>query len=71
MGQSWPFLFIFDLILQFQYKLKKAWMVCLVFEPGAAGWQVQTKPRSYGGHLANYSFCDSKIKQSIGIHGKD
>ena len=25
-------------------------MVCLGFEPRAAGWQVQTKPRSYGGH---------------------
>ena len=25
-------------------------MVCLGFEPGAAGWQAQTKPRSYGGH---------------------
>ena len=24
-------------------------MVCLGFEPGAAGWQAQTKPRSYGG----------------------
>ena len=25
-------------------------MVCLGFEPGAAGWKAQTKPRSYGGH---------------------
>ena len=25
-------------------------MVCLGFELGAAGWQVQIKPRSYGGH---------------------
>ena len=25
-------------------------MVRLGFEPGAAGWQLQTKPRSYGGH---------------------
>ena len=25
-------------------------MVCLRFEPGAAGWHAQTKPRSYGGH---------------------
>ena len=25
-------------------------MVCSGLEPGAAGWQVQTKPRSYGGH---------------------
>ena len=25
-------------------------MVCLGFEPGAAGWQGQTKPWSYDGH---------------------
>ena len=36
-------------------------MVCLGFEPGAAGSQVQTKPWSYGGHqiiknLLNTSF---------------
>ena len=24
-------------------------MVCLGFEPGAAGWKVQTNPLSYGG----------------------
>ena len=45
------FLFIFILFsLQFQYKLKKAQMVCLGFEPRVSGWQTQTKPRSYGGH---------------------
>ena len=33
------FLFIFALFsLQFQYKLKKAKMVSLGFEPGATGW---------------------------------
>ena len=33
------FLFIFILFaLQFQYKLKKAYMVCLGFKPGAAEW---------------------------------
>ena len=26
-------------------------MVCLGFEPRAAGWQAQTKPRSYGGYF--------------------
>ena len=26
-------------------------MECLRFEPGAAGWKAQTKPRSYGGHM--------------------
>ena len=25
-------------------------MVCLGFEPAAAGWLAQTKARSYGGH---------------------
>ena len=45
------FLFIFVLFsLQYQYKLKKAQMVCLGFEPGAAGWKAQMKPWSYGGH---------------------
>ena len=40
LGQSRPlFLFIFVLFsLQIQYKLKKALMVCLGFEPWAAGW---------------------------------
>ena len=40
MGLSRPlFLFIFVLFsLQFQFKLKKASLVCLGFEPGAAGW---------------------------------
>ena len=28
-------------------------MVCLGFEPGAAGWWAQMKPRSYGGHMLN------------------
>ena len=33
------FCFIFILfLLQFQYKLKKAKMVCLGFEPGATVW---------------------------------
>ena len=46
------FLFIFVLfLLKFQLKLKKVQMVCLGFEPRAAEWQAQTKPRSYGGHI--------------------
>ena len=38
--------------LQFKFnkfKLKKAQMVCLGFEPGAAGWKARTNPLSYGG----------------------
>ena len=42
MGQTWPFCFIFVLFTsqyQFQkFKLKKAQMVCLGFEPRATGW---------------------------------
>ena len=29
-------------------------MESLGFEPGAAGWKVQKKPRSYGGHPKTY-----------------
>ena len=29
--------------------MEKAWMVCLGFEPGTAGWKAQTNPLSYGG----------------------
>ena len=31
-------------------QIEKALMVWLGFEPAAAGWYAQTKPRSYGGH---------------------
>ena len=29
-------------------------MVCLGFEPRAAGWKARTNPLSYGGTLINY-----------------
>ena len=32
----------------FKYKLRKAKMVCLGFESGAAGWKTQTDRVSYG-----------------------
>ena len=32
-----------------QYKLRKAYMVCLELESGVAGWKTQTNPLSYGG----------------------
>ena len=35
--------------LQFKLKLKKALIVCLGFEPGAAGCKARTNPLSYGG----------------------
>ena len=38
--------------LQFQFtqhKLKKMKLVCLRFEPGATGWQAQSKLWNYGG----------------------
>ena len=56
MGQSWPH---FDYIWPFltpisilisTIQIEKTLMVCRGFKPGAAGWQVQTKPQSYGGH---------------------
>ena len=31
-------------------------MMCLGFEPGAAGWYAQMKPRSYGGRPSLISF---------------
>ena len=35
--------------LKFKFKLIKAEMVCLGFEPGVAGWKAQMNPLSYGG----------------------
>ena len=32
--------------------------MCLGFEPGAAGWWAQTKPRSYGGHPSKSSLLE-------------
>ena len=34
---------------KFNFKLKKALMVCLGFEPGGAGWTARMNPLSYGG----------------------
>ena len=42
-------------ITRCKYKLMKAQLVCLGFEPGAAGWKAQTNPLSYGG-TSNTSF---------------
>ena len=36
-------------------------MVCLGFEPRAAGWKAQTKPRRYGCRLTHCLFVNSKI----------
>ena len=50
------FLFQQQTLIQFQhFKLKKALMVCLGFEPGAAEWCAQIKPRSYGGLVNCFS----------------
>ena len=32
-------------------------MVCLGFEPGAAGWKAQTNPLSYGGTPKRVDIC--------------
>ena len=46
-------------------------MECLGFEPGAAGWKAQTKPRSYGDswtfldrYLMNSNASDSRGKST-------
>ena len=51
MDQSRPLFVYFRLfhMIQFNYKLMKAQMVCLGLEPGTAGWKAQTNPLSYGG----------------------
>ena len=43
--------------LQFKFKLKKAYVVCLGFEPGAAGWKARTNPLSYGGTPSSKFKC--------------
>ena len=63
MGQSRPLFVYFRsfLITISIIQIEKAQMVCLGFEPRAKGWQVQTKPRSYGGHPNQNSYCYSEI----------
>ena len=52
MGQSRPlFVYFHSFLVTISIQIEKAQMVCLGFEPGAAGWQAQTKPQSYGGHI--------------------
>ena len=41
-------------------------MVCLGFEPWAAGWQAQRKPRSYGGHPKKYLFDANQRTLTVG-----
>ena len=52
---SFSFIFV-PFTSQINYKLKKAQTECLEFEPGAAGWQAQTKPQSYGGHPSKFIY---------------
>ena len=40
-------------------------MVCLSFEPTAAGWWAQTIPRSYGGRLTLNFFSDINSWNSL------
>ena len=37
-------------------------MVCLGFEPRAAGWKAQTKTRSYDGHLKHILTLNYKVE---------
>ena len=62
MGQSRPLFVYFRHFLITISIIEKAQMVCLGFEPGAAGWQAQTKPRSYGGHPKQYFFVLKAIQ---------
>ena len=53
MGQIRPFLFIFVLFtsqcrVKVLLQVEKSLLVCLGFEPVAAGWRVQTNPLSLG-----------------------
>ena len=40
-------------------------MVCLGFEPGAAGWKSQTNPLSYGGTPCTLFFDGTVMKNSF------
>ena len=40
---------------------KRLCLVCLRFEPGAAGWQARTKPQSYGGRPSVVCFCQCGV----------
>ena len=51
MGQSRPlFVYFHSLLITILIQIEKSIDGTLGFEPGAAGWQTQTKPRSCGGH---------------------
>ena len=57
MDQSRPlFVYFRPFLVTISIKqIEKVQIVCMRFEPEAAGWQVQMKPRSYGGHLPEIS----------------
>ena len=45
-------------------------MVCLGFEPGAAGWKARTNPLSYGGTPKKYfkahsDYCNSAVTSNL------
>ena len=62
MGQSRPLFVYFHLfyMTQIKYKSIKAYMVCLGLEPGAAEWQAQINPLSYGGtpKIIHFAFSE-------------
>ena len=47
---------------------EKAQMVCLGFKPGAAGWQAQMKPQSYGGHQIFLTFLSMYFVKNFGMY---
>ena len=44
------FIYYLSFHVTIQVQIQKAQMLCLGFEPGATGWQVQTDPLCYGVH---------------------
>ena len=75
-----PCLFLFILVLFSFIKIivsisttqieKSVDGVCMGFEPGATGWQAQTKPWSYGGHptLLFSTYAAMTAKHYAGYH---
>ena len=41
-------------------------MVCLVLEPGAAGWKAQTNPLSFAGTQQFHFFAEKKNRNKVG-----
>ena len=67
MGQTRPFYHFRPFhISQFKYKLIKAFMGCWGVKPGAAGWQAQSDPLTYGGRpRVVFIFCHCNFRPGL------